>query len=140
MRDLQACATLIHPRPRTRNEQVSGSSPLVGSLVWSSFAGETLIKQVRAVFRPALLTTTQPKKRALRLTLERVDLGSHLILAANQKLGFCREKTSRRGARDDGANVYCNLVTVMRTWSVTLLIVGTLKKVSLFALTARITH
>ena len=31
MRDLQACATLSNPRLLTRNEQVSGSSPLVGS-------------------------------------------------------------------------------------------------------------
>jgi hypothetical protein len=32
MRDLQARATLSNHRPHTRNEQVSGSSPLVGSL------------------------------------------------------------------------------------------------------------
>jgi hypothetical protein len=31
MRDLQAPATLSNHRPHTRNEQVSGSSPLVGS-------------------------------------------------------------------------------------------------------------
>jgi len=92
MRDWQACATLSHPGPRTRNEQVSGSSPPVGFLLWSSFAGETLIEQARAVFRPALLTTTQPKKRALRLTLERVDLGSNLIPAANQNLDFAGKK------------------------------------------------
>ena len=30
-RDLQPCATHSNGRPHTRNEQVSGSSPLVGS-------------------------------------------------------------------------------------------------------------
>jgi hypothetical protein len=36
MLDLQACATLSHHRPHTRNEQVSGSSPLVGFLEYAS--------------------------------------------------------------------------------------------------------
>jgi hypothetical protein len=31
MREMQTRATLSNPRPHTRNEQVSGSSPLVGS-------------------------------------------------------------------------------------------------------------
>ena len=34
MRDSQSCATLSNHRPHTPNEQVSGSSPLVGSLFY----------------------------------------------------------------------------------------------------------
>ena len=34
MRDLQSCATPSNPQLLTRNEQVSGSSPLVGLLFY----------------------------------------------------------------------------------------------------------
>jgi hypothetical protein len=54
MRDSQARATRSNTRPRTRNEQVSGSSPLVGS----SFSGDLQDKVVtdkRASFGLAFL-------------------------------------------------------------------------------------
>jgi hypothetical protein len=42
MRDLQDPATLSNHWPHTRNEQISGSSPLVGSLFFSRFAAKSL--------------------------------------------------------------------------------------------------
>jgi hypothetical protein len=38
---LQDSATPSNRRPLTSNEQVSGSSPLVGSLCFATFAGKT---------------------------------------------------------------------------------------------------
>jgi hypothetical protein len=40
MQDLQARASRCNARPITRNEQESGSSPLVGSLIFLGFAGK----------------------------------------------------------------------------------------------------
>jgi hypothetical protein len=43
MREMQTRATLSNHRPHTPNEQVSGSSPLVGSLFFAQEALDTFV-------------------------------------------------------------------------------------------------
>src|SRR5215208_45142 len=62
MQDLQARATLSNHLPRTRNEQVSGSSPLVGSLFFADLQENAGQRQCLGMeSKPNLLQPVRPE-------------------------------------------------------------------------------